>query len=238
MIGIICAMDTEAQEIINEMKNVNTERISGIDYKSGTYCNHKVVVAVCGVGKVFAAICTQTMILNYSPRMIFNIGVAGSLSNKLHIADTVIATSVVQYDLDTTAVGDTLGMVSGINKINFKCDKNIADELLKIAAEKLQTACVGGVIASGDRFITAVNDKKFLSRWFGALACDMESGAVGQVCYVNGLPFCIIRSLSDMANESSSYDYNKFLNIASKNSVLIVKSYLAQLDSSSQFNGC
>ncbi len=226
MIAIICAMKIEAQAIIDEMEDIKTERISGIEFNSGVFCKQQVVVAVCGVGKVFAALCTQTMIMRYAPHIIFNIGVAGSLSNKLNCADIVIATSVVQHDMDTTAVGDTLGLVSGINKINFECDAGTVRQLKQIAQRSLQVACVEGVIASGDRFIASKKDKEFINIWFGAVACDMESGAVGQVCCVNKTPFCIIRSISDLADNTSTYDYNEFLTVACENSVTIIKNFL------------
>ena len=226
MIGIICAMQAEAHVLLNNMENAKTERVSGVDFVYGTVGGLEVTVAVSGVGKVFAALCTQTMILRFSPDFIINTGVAGSLTSRLHCGDIAIATSVVQHDLDTTALGDPLGLVSGINKINFKCDAASVNTLKQIAAEQLSIECVCGVIASGDRFINSKKEKELIKRWFGAVACDMESGAIGQICFVNNIPFCIIRSISDSADSRSHMDYADFVRLAADNAAALLLSYL------------
>ena len=118
-IGIIGAMDIEVDGIVASMSNTTIEEISGVKYYSGTLSNKNVVVAKCGIGKVFAAICSQTMILKYNPCVIINTGVAGSLSNELNILDVAVADKVVQHDMDTSAIGDPKGLISGINVIYF-----------------------------------------------------------------------------------------------------------------------
>ena len=228
MTGIICAMDLEARMLLNEMRDTTSERISGIDFVCGALYGCEAVVAVCGVGKVFAAVCTQTMILRFAPDVIINTGVAGSLTGSLNCCDIAVATSVVQHDVDTTALGDPRALVSGINKINFECDKKMLSELesLRDTAEKaLGIKCVGGVIVSGDRFISSASEKEFLHRWFGGIACDMESGAVGHTCYINGVPFIAVRSVSDSADGSSPMDYARFSQAAADNTAKLLKIY-------------
>ena len=228
MTGIICAMDLEAHLLLNEMRDTKCERISGIDFVCGTLYGRKSVIAVCGVGKVFAAICAQTMILRYAPDVIINTGVGGSLTGSLHCRDVAVATSVVQHDVDTTALGDPRALVSGINKINFECDKKILAEFegLRCTAEKaLGIKCVGGVIVSGDKFINSASEREFLHRRFGGIACDMESGAIGHTCYVNGVPFSVIRSVSDSADGGSHMEYAQFAQSAADNTAKLLKIY-------------
>lgn len=228
MIGIICAMELEAQAIISDMQDKSCMSISGVDFISGTICSRDAVVAVCGVGKVFAALCTQTMILRFSPGLIINVGVGGTLTGELHCGDIAVAQSVLQHDIDTSPLGDPRGLVSGINKINFPCDFETMTAMKTIAERELSVNCISGVIASGDRFINSSEDKIFLNQYFKAIACDMESGAVGQVCYVNSIPFCVIRSISDEADGRSHMDYNEFAKKAAANASKLLKLYLME----------
>lgn len=106
MIGIIGAMHIEVETVKSLMENKVSETVSGMEFVSGTLFGRKIVVAVCGIGKVAAAMCAQTMILKYSPECIINTGVGGSLDPELHICDVVIAESLVQHDMDTSPLGD------------------------------------------------------------------------------------------------------------------------------------
>ena len=104
LIGIIGAMKVEIDDVKSRVENPVTETVSGIDFVSGTLDGVPVVVAMCGVGKVFAAMCVQTMILKYSPTLVINIGVGGSLSKNLNVGDIAIANALCQHDMDTSAV--------------------------------------------------------------------------------------------------------------------------------------
>ena len=115
LIGIICAMEKEANGIINAMDDKKAEIISGVTFTKGKIYGKDCVVAVCGIGKVFAALCAQSMILKYSPVLIINCGVAGGLDSRLGICDIALSSSLVQHDMDTSALGDPKGMISGIN---------------------------------------------------------------------------------------------------------------------------
>ena len=106
MTGIIGAMDIEVNGLISEMENPVTETISTMRFTSGKIGGHDVVVAKCGVGKVNAAVCAQTMILRYHPDRIINTGIAGSTSAKTHIGSVVIADRAVQHDMNTEVIGD------------------------------------------------------------------------------------------------------------------------------------
>ena len=133
MIGIICAMNKEACGIIERMTEVTTEEISRVTFNKGKINGKDCVVAVCGIGKVFAALCAQTMILRYSPSLIINTGVAGGLDKTLKVCDIAVATSLVQHDMDTSPLGDPKGLISGINIVNIPTDKNASDALISTA---------------------------------------------------------------------------------------------------------
>lgn len=119
MTGIIGAMKIEIEALNAQMENRQTKTVSGIEFTSGTLCGREVVTAVCGIGKVFAAMCAQTMILLYSPDRIINTGVAGSLSMKLNIGDIAVSDFVVEHDMDTSPLGDPVGMISGLSLIHI-----------------------------------------------------------------------------------------------------------------------
>ena len=125
-IGVIAAMQIEIDALKERLGNSETITISGIDYVCGSLHGKKVIAAKCGIGKVFAAVCAQTMITRFSPDCIINTGVAGALNPALHITDIVIGEKTVQHDMDTSAIGDPVGLVSGINVIFFESDKFIA----------------------------------------------------------------------------------------------------------------
>ena len=130
MIGIIGAMHIEVETVKSLMENKVSETVSGMEFVSGTLFGRKIVVAVCGIGKVAAAMCAQTMILKYSPECIINTGVGGSLDPELHICDVVIAESLVQHDMDTSPLGDPVGLISGINIVNIPCDGRVFNEVM------------------------------------------------------------------------------------------------------------
>ncbi len=223
MIGIIGAMQTEVELLISRIEGREKRTASGIDFFSGKIENKNVVVAKCGIGKVFAAICAQTMILEYGVSLIINTGVGGAISDELEIGDIAVSSTVVQHDMDTSAIGDPVGLISGINIIEIPADKKTADTVIG-AAEKLGYRCLSGIVASGDRFIAGAENKKKISDAFSALVCEMEGAAIGQVCYVNNIPFCVVRAVSDKADGTSGVDYMTFVaSAAEKNARLVLE---------------
>lgn len=224
-IGIIGAMRIEVEKLCSMAENVKKEKVGGIEFNVGDLCGHQVIIAVCGVGKVFAAMCAQAMILNYSPDAIINTGVAGALASELRVGDVAVAENVVQHDMDTSPIGDPVGLISGINMVQIPADEKISSSLKKTAAD-LGMTCLSGTIASGDQFISDKAKKAYIKNTFSAIACEMEGAAIGQVCYVNGTPFGILRSISDNGDESAGMSYDKFIGVAVENSVKILTQFL------------
>ena len=216
-VGIIGAMQPEVEALISMLEGGVTEQVSGIEFHVGKIFGRSVAVARCGIGKVFAALCAQTMILKYSPGLLVNTGVGGGLAEGLSTGDIVVASDLVQHDMDTSAIGDPVGLVSGINVIYFEADRR-AREILCAAAAELGLSAVEGRIATGDRFIASAEDKAKITSQFSAAACEMEGCAVAQVAFVNGTPFAVVRALSDSADGEATMDYPTFLPLAAKNS--------------------
>ena len=122
-IGIIGAMEPEVCALIDALSDRESETVSGITFYTGNLHGKRVAIARCGIGKVFAAICAEIMILKYSPDLVINTGVGGALASGISTGDIVIASDLCQHDMDTSAIGDPVGLVSGINVIYFEADK-------------------------------------------------------------------------------------------------------------------
>ena len=225
MIGIIGAMQTEVDLLISKIEDAKTKNISGIDFVSGKISGREVVVAKCGIGKVFAALSAQTMILEYGVELLINTGVGGAISSDLEIGDIAVSDFVVQHDMDTTALGDPAGLISGINVVKIAADGDIIASLCT-AAERKGARYLVGTIASGDTFISSAEKKKKIADTFGAVVCEMEGAAIGQVCYVNRVPFCVVRAVSDKADGSSGVDYMTFVASAAKKNANVLLEFL------------
>ncbi len=228
MIGIIGAMQIEIENLKNNMESFKTEVISGIEYNIGKISGVDCVCAVSGVGKVNAAICTQTMILKYNPVAIINTGVAGGIAPGMKVGDIAIAENVMQHDMDTSAIGDVKGMISGINIVEIPCDKNIVEKIENFLVSS-NTTFRKGTIATGDQFINDSDKLKEIRHEYNAIACEMEGGSIGQVCYINDVRFAVIRAISDTADKEVMVSYNKFVRQAADLSSNIVINVIKSL---------
>ena len=209
VIGVICAMEKEAEEIRRGLIEVREEEVGSLRFWVGQKGERRVVLSVCGIGKVFAAMCAQTMILHYKPDLVLNSGVAGSLTDRLDILSLAVSEKLVQHDMDTSPLGDPLGLVSGVNLVYFPADEFVLKTVLS-EAEKAGIPSLAGVIASGDQFVATAEKKDFIIQNFGAVACEMEGAAVAQVCFVNRTPFCVLRTISDSFSGKNEMDYAVF----------------------------
>ena len=224
-IGIIGALDDEVREIISLLDGRNTETVGGIEFNTGSLYGKNVVIARCGVGKVFAAICAEAMIIKYSPSLIVNSGVGGALDKSLRPLDIVFADKLVQHDMDTSPIGDPVGLISGINRVYFETDER-ARKILEDSAKEQGVNYLVGTVATGDKFISDKADKDRITELFGASACEMEGGAIAHTAFVNGVPFMVVRAISDSADGDACMDYPTFLPIATKVSTALTLSLI------------
>ena len=130
--------------------------------------------------------------------------------------------------MDTTAAGDELGLISGINKIYFQCD-SAAVKKIGSTADRIGLKHSRGRIATGDCFITDNTKSQFIRETFKASICEMEGGAIGQVCYVNSVPFCVIRAVSDKADHNADIDYPTLVHKAAKQSFSVLFEFIKSL---------
>ena len=223
-IGIICALDVEAEKIVGAMKDRKTETLGGITFEVGKIGDKNVVCAICGMGKVCAAMCAQTMVIGYRPDAVINTGIAGTLTEELGVGDVAVSTALVQHDIDVYDLDRTpRGHHPSLGIIEFPAHAEYVDKIEKILVS-LGVKVKRGVIATGDQFISKTDIKEFLSSEFGAVACEMEGGAIAQVCYMQKIPFVVVRAISDGANESSFDDYYSFkMFAAGKSSELAIR---------------
>ncbi len=227
MIGIIGAMEIEIEKIAEKMENPTSRTVSGIKYTHGFIGEKEVVCAVCGIGKVFAAICAQTMLLLYKAECIINTGVAGTLCPELGVLDAAVATALVQHDMDTSHLGDPVGLISGINVVRICADEALSERLCR-AAKKEGVNALCGIIASGDCFVASAEKKEYIQKTFNAVACEMEGAAIAQVCFVNKVPFSVLRTISDGANDGAAMDYPTFARIAAQKSSDIILRFIKE----------
>lgn len=231
MIGIIGALEVEVEALLNLAEDKEEEIISGTSYITGKLNGKECVIAQCGIGKVNAAVCAQTMILHYQPDAIINCGIAGALRRGLQIEDVVIANDVVQHDMDTTEFGDEPGLLN-IGKetmVEIPCDKELSQLLLQVCESLGIKKALMGKIATGDRFISKLEDRTRIHNMFQADACEMEGGAIAQVCRLNGTPFTVLRSISDSMDKNGAEDYFTFQMHAAQTAAKIINAFFEML---------
>ena len=236
IVGIIGAMELELELLKDDLKLENKLEKSGMCFYVGYLEGVKVVVVKSGVGKVNAGICTQILVDKFEIDQLIFTGVAGAIDSQLEIEDIVVSTDLIQHDVDATSFGPReLGEVPGLDKVSFEANPTLVD-LAFTAGEKVLSSAANhvykGRILSGDQFISDKQKVDELKKDFGGLCTEMEGAAVAQVAYLNQLPFVIIRSISDKADEEADISFNKFAKIAAQHSYKIVISILKNLISS------
>lgn len=225
MVGIIGAMAKEVDELKAMLINEKTAFAAQTEFFEGEMCSAQTVVAQSGVGKINAALCAQNMINMYHPDLIINTGVAAGVGKDVHIGDIVVARDAVQHDVDTSIFGEPIGFISGIDTVKIPADKTAAERILQIA-EKLGIRVHCGTVASGDQFLSDSEKKAYIRDTFGALAVEMEGGAIAQACCMNKTPFVILRSVSDSGNETAQDTFEEFVEKVNKINISILKEFL------------
>lgn len=229
MIGILCALDKELELMLEQLEDAEQKKVCGYEFSVGRLRGRRAVLCKCGVGKVNAAVCAQTMMLTWPLRLVINSGVAGALRQPLEIGDICVATDLVQHDVDTTAMGDPIGMVSTVNQTYFRCAEWAVQGLLKAARAAEGVRVMTGRIASGDQFITDKEVKDRIVRNFNACACEMEGGAIAQACFINGVDCAVIRAISDSSSGQHQMEYMEFMPMAAKNSANVVLNFIESI---------
>ena len=226
-VGIIVAMQEEFDEILKIMKNIKKIEIYDIIFFKGIIENTNVIVVKSGVGKVNAARTTQILIDKLEVEYIINVGSAGALNPTLNIGDIVIADKLIQHDFDITAFEHEKGYITGVGDY-ICCDNKLVNKLIIAAnnAENKTYNIITGTIASGDIFCTEIKMKEKIYSKFNAQCVEMEGAAIAQVCYLDKIPFVVLRSISDSPNGNNAIIFDEFLKLASKRCANILKDFL------------
>lgn len=221
-IGIIFAMKEELDALKEYLEITNEYKIFELNFYEGIINNIKCILVESGVGKVNAARTTQILIDNMDVDCIFNIGVAGGLDQNLNILDVVIADKLVQHDFDITAFNHEKGYIPNVGKY-INCDEYLLNIATKVNPDNTIKI---GTIASGDIFCTDINMSTKINKKFNALAVEMEGASIAQVCFLNHIPFLVIRSISDIPGKNNTMVYEEFLTESSKKVASIMKKIL------------
>ncbi len=222
-IGIIGALGEEVEELKMSISDPVITKKAGMEFFEGKLNDKNVVVVKSGVGKINAAVCTQILIDTFEADLIINVGVAGSLRNEINIGDVVIATDVVNHDMDATGFGHPLGEVPNMDKTYFEVNEKLLSKAVEVC-EKVNTDITAfkGRILSGDQFISDRAKKDWLIETFDGYCTEMEGVAIGQTAWLNDIDFLVVRAISDKADGSAEIDYNDFKEAAIEHIVKLI----------------
>lgn len=212
------------------MEIVATKNAVGLTFYIGRFEGKNLVLVKSGIGKVNAAICAQAMIDLYGVDYIIMMGVAGALNEELRVGDIVISTDAVQHDMDTSVLGDPIGTIPRMAESYFKADEELV-RLALLSAEEVAKdyRVMTGRIASGDQFICTKEAKAKIRKTVKGDCAEMEGAAVAHACWLNRIPFLIIRAISDTAEEAADISFEEFCVLAAKRSSAIVECMLQKL---------
>lgn len=227
MIGIICALKIEVDGLKALMENAQTVQKAGLEFISGKIFDKDVVLLESGSGKVNAAVGTQIMIDLYKPEVIINSGIAGSLTKDLTVGDIVIATDCVEHDINRTALEEPRGLIwfTDEKRIDIPADEDLSEKLAE-CCKNLGSHVKRGRIATGDMFVSYRRQREFIAFEFDALCCEMEGAAVGHVCYMNKVPFTVLRSISDDFKFNKAENYEDFKQLAADRTIKALKKFI------------
>ena len=228
--GIIGAMEEEVAQLKDKMTNITVTAKAGMEFYDGLLFGKAVTVVRSGIGKVNAGCCTQILADLFAVDCVINTGIAGSLDAAIDIGDIVLCTDAVQHDMDAVAFGYDLGVIPRMPVSFFPADEGLR-KAAKAICERVnpEIKVHEGRVATGDQFIADQNKKDFIVTNFNARCTEMEGAAIAQAAYNNGLPFLIIRAISDKADNSAQMDYPAFERQAIAHTVRLMLAFVEEV---------
>ena len=231
-LGIIGAMEQEVETLLGLMENKTESVHAGSAFHEGTLEGLPVVVVQCGIGKVNAALCAQILCDCFGVTHLVNTGIAGSLCADLDIGDLVVSRDAMYHDFDCVNFGYTMGQVPGMDVLAFPADETLMGYAFG-AAEKVNPGHNKiGRITSGDQFVCDRDKKDRIIETTHALCTEMEGTAIAQTAYRNGVPFVILRAISDKADNSAEMDYPSFEKMAAHRCAQVTRNLAQHLKAS------
>ena len=225
-VGIIVAMASEFELASQNMTNKHTKELNHLKFMTGELITHEVILTRAGMGKVNAAIATTEMINNFHPDYIINTGIAGALDKSLNVMDVVIAPETTYHDA-WYGEGNVYGQVQDL-PARFSADNKLLNATRKIQSDlKIRY----GLTVSGDLFVTKLEELQHIKHLFPeALAVDMESNTIAQVCYLYNTPFLSVRLISDTPGITNHAEqYQNFWSLAPEKSFNILEQIVSYL---------
>lgn len=224
-------MEAEVTGLKEKMTDVKITKKASMEFNEGNIAGKKVVVVRSGIGKVNAGICAQILVDVFGAEIIINTGIAGSLNNEINIGDIVLSTDVLHHDMDATGFGYPVGQIPQMKEFSFEADAELRKLALQVCKEvNPEIGVFEGRIVSGDQFISNDAVKEAIVKNFGGYAVEMEGAAIGQASYLNGVPFLVIRAISDKADGSATVDYPTFEAAAIAHSVRLTYRMIQDLN--------
>ena len=228
-LGIIGAMQIEVATLKENMRNKTVTLRTGMEFCEGELEGLPAVVVQCGIGKVNAALCVQILCDCFGVTHVVNTGIAGSLCNDLDIGDLVVSRDAIYHDFDLHFWGRPIGQVPGFDVTAFPAD----EKMIALAFDAAESVNSGhtkiGRVASGDQFICSREQKEKIIADTQGVCAEMEGTAIAQAAYRNGVPFVILRAISDKADDSAEMDYPTFEAIAASRCAQVVQTMAKKL---------
>ena len=229
-IGIIGAMEEEVAILKEKMSEVTVLEKVGMEFFKGILGGQQVVVVRSGIGKVNAGICTQILADVFQVNAVINTGIAGSLKVEINIGDIVLSTDTMQHDVDAREFGYEIGQVPRMDTRTFPADDRLRETALQVCRKvNPEIQVFEGRVASGDQFVADKETKEKIIANTQAYCTEMEGAAIGQAAYLNGIPYLVIRAISDKADDSAHMDYPAFEKEAIRHTVNLVENMMKAL---------
>lgn len=229
-IGIIGAMEEEVAILKEKMSEVTVLEKAGMEFFKGILGGQQIVVVRSGIGKVNAGICTQILADVFQVNAVINTGIAGSLKVEINIGDIVLSTDTMQHDVDAREFGYEIGQVPRMDTRTFPADDRLRETALQVCRKvNPEIQVFEGRVASGDQFVADKETKEKIIANTQAYCTEMEGAAIGQAAYLNGIPYLVIRAISDKADDSAHMDYPAFEKEAIRHTVNLVENMMKAL---------
>lgn len=227
-LGVICAMEEELRALLAQLQEQTTTKVANQTYYHGTISGVEVTLVESGIGKVQMGMTCAILLEKFAPDVVINTGSAGGIGQGLHVGDIVLSTAVAYHDADATAFGYAMGQLPQQPQ-KFVADTKLVDAIAQ-AAHSVDLHTQKGLIVSGDQFIASADaTARILSIYPDALAAEMEGAAIGQVATQFGVPFVVIRAMSDVGDENAGQSFDEFIVDAGKRSAAMLLAYIHQL---------
>ena len=229
-IGIIGAMEVEVENLMQCMEDARESKKAGMTFCEGRIGRTEAVIVRCGIGKVNAGLCVQILSDLFGITHVINTGVAGSLDEEINIGDIVVSIDAMYHDMDVTGLGYEPGQVPQLDVLAFPADPMLREAAVRACREAApEIGVFEGRIVSGDQFICDRARKDRIREVFGGLCTEMEGAAIAQAAYINGIPFVIVRAISDKADESVQMAYDIFEAEAAEHCAALVEHLVRSL---------